>query len=282
MTTDTFASPQASLLMKLLVAFLLLLVTLLMLELLIRLTDPLGIIRYFIDTERFVFRIDDELGYTLQPGRYAFVGWSSTILDDGTRHVPATSVDSDCVIVALGDSVTFGQGVSDDETWINHLAQMFPEVRFVNAGVPGYNLPNLVPYYDRLKDQHQAILYTLIDNDVEASLSWNQAPATVWLVRNSALALYLHALNLPRPLIMPEAEYRAYLTVLLADPRVFTTAFDTGRVSSQLAQDYPEIFLQPLWTHPLSRFDYHPSPQGHQQIAQTVAPLVERIIAQAC
>ncbi len=276
------AAPKPNFLMKLLVAVLLLIVTLLMLELLIRLTDPLGIIRYFSNIERYVFREDDELGYKLEPGSYAFIGWSSTILEDGTRYVPDAPTNSDCVIVALGDSVTFGQGVNDDETWVNRLAQRFPGVKFVNAGVPGYNLPNLIAQYERFKDQYQAVLYTLIDNDVEASISRKQPPLTTWLVRHSAIFLYLHALSLPRPPNMPESEYRAYLDILSADPRVLMTAFASGGVSEALVKDYPAIFLQPMWTHFLSPFDPHPSAQGHEEIAQTAAPLVEQIIAQFC
>ncbi|MDW8172601.1 MAG: hypothetical protein RML73_08965 [Anaerolineae bacterium] len=267
--------------LKLLVVVLALVVSLLMLELLIRLSDPLGIIRYFIDTERFVFRLDDQVGYRLEPGRYIFTRSQATILDDRTRFVPSTNNDALCVIVALGDSVTFGQGVNDDEVWVNLLARRFPQVKFVNAGVPGYNLPNLVPQYERFRDRSHAILYTLIDNDLEVSISRRQS-STAWIIRHSALLLYVHALSLPRPPTMPESEYRAYLDTLLADWRVFITAFTGSRISHQLAKHYPQMMLQPLWTHNLSFFDKHPSPQGHEQIAQNAAPLVERIIRQAC
>jgi len=278
MTTD---SPHPGFFLKLLVAVLSLVVALLMLELLIRLTDPLGITRYFRNSERIVFRKDDELGYKLEPGSYTFIGWSLTVLDDGTRYVPAVQANSDCIIVTLGDSVTFGQGVSDHETWVNRLAQRFPEVHFINAGVSGYNLPNIFPNYLRYRQQADGILYTLIDNDIEASISRDE-PFGASIIEQSVLLLYLHALSLPRPPLMPQSDYLPYLDALSTDPHVLISAFASGGASESLAKSYPTISLQPMWTHTLSPFDQHPSAQGHEEIAQTAAPLAAQLIEQVC
>ncbi len=41
-------------------------------------------------------------------------------------------------ILAVGDSFTFGYGVSEDETWTTLLDRAHEEVEVINAGVPGY------------------------------------------------------------------------------------------------------------------------------------------------
>ena len=39
--------------------------------------------------------------------------------------------------LCIGDSMTFGIGVPDEETWVYRLNEHFPQIRFDNAGVPG-------------------------------------------------------------------------------------------------------------------------------------------------
>jgi hypothetical protein len=41
-------------------------------------------------------------------------------------------------ILCLGDSFTFGEGVSDSETYTHYLQQMLPNVEVINMGVHGY------------------------------------------------------------------------------------------------------------------------------------------------
>jgi hypothetical protein len=41
-------------------------------------------------------------------------------------------------VVVLGDSFTFGEGVSDDETFCAHLARALPDTDIINMGVHGY------------------------------------------------------------------------------------------------------------------------------------------------
>lgn len=257
------------------------LVTLLVVELFVRRSDPLGIILYFNNGSRFVFREDANLGYVLEPGQYQFIGWSSNINADSTRFVPNTNVDAACTIVALGDSVTFGQGVSDNDTWLNLVAARFPDVHFINAGVPGYNIPNLLPSHQHYADRADGFLYTLIDNDSESPVA-ARVPFSTSAIERSAILLYIYALTAQTPPPMSTAEFYGQLDKLAADPRLVITAFDTGGISSQVARDYPAVSLQPMWTHFLTAFDRHPSPAGHQEIASSVTPIVDRLVQQVC
>lgn len=65
---------------------------------------------------------------------------SATIDDLGGRQVIPRRA-SDYVVPCLGDSFTFGIGVNDGETFVDHL-QAGANARLLNLGVPGSALPN--------------------------------------------------------------------------------------------------------------------------------------------
>jgi lysophospholipase L1-like esterase len=93
---------------------------------------------------RFLFQADPVSGYTLRPG---FRG--REIAPDGEFDTDAT-IDGDGLrdhrhtapprplILALGDSMTFGEGVPADRTWSATLERA-GGVRVENSGVPGYS-----------------------------------------------------------------------------------------------------------------------------------------------
>ncbi|MBL8111917.1 MAG: hypothetical protein JNK60_03460 [Acidobacteria bacterium] len=58
--------------------------------------------------------------------------------EDGFRTVPGRP-SSGRAVVLLGDSCTFGLGVNDDESVPAALQKLRPDLRVVNAGVPGYS-----------------------------------------------------------------------------------------------------------------------------------------------
>ena len=49
-------------------------------------------------------------------------------------------------ILCLGDSFTFGEGVSDSETYPHYLQQMLPNVEVINMGVHGYGHDQMLIY----------------------------------------------------------------------------------------------------------------------------------------
>jgi lysophospholipase L1-like esterase len=53
------------------------------------------------------------------------------------------------IVPVFGDSMTFGLGVADDETWVS-LAGRFLPVRLVNFGMPGTDLLNQLDSLDRM------------------------------------------------------------------------------------------------------------------------------------
>ncbi len=97
---------------------------------------------------RFLFQPDGESGYTLRPG---FQGHA---VARGHEFDVAVAIDARGLrdhrhgapprplVLALGDSMTFGEGVSADEAW-PAVVERALGVRVINAGVPGYGSPQM-------------------------------------------------------------------------------------------------------------------------------------------
>lgn len=134
---------------KILLAALSILATLLMAEAALRILG-IGAIRrgspWFAggNHPRFLFQPDPDSGYTLRPGfrgREIAPGGEFDVLAEidaaGMRDHPHAAPPRPLVL-ALGDSMTFGEGVSADRTW-SAVLEKETGVRVENAGVPGYS-----------------------------------------------------------------------------------------------------------------------------------------------
>ncbi|MES1241350.1 MAG: hypothetical protein ABUT39_07010 [Acidobacteriota bacterium] len=104
---------------------------------------------------RFLFQEDPASGYTLRPG---FRGreiapdgeFDTEALIDGRglrSHVHKAPARP--VVLALGDSMTFGEGVAADQTWSATLERTLG-VRVENGGVPGYSTRQMEGHGRRL------------------------------------------------------------------------------------------------------------------------------------
>jgi lysophospholipase L1-like esterase len=138
---------------KLLLVAVSLLVSLLFAEVALRLTGIVGTHRgaaWFAggNHPRFLFQPDAESGYTLRPGFHGHevargrefdttVAIDARGLRDHRHGAPPRPL-----VLALGDSMTFGEGVGSDAAWPAVLERTLG-VRVVNAGVPGYGSPQM-------------------------------------------------------------------------------------------------------------------------------------------
>jgi hypothetical protein len=93
---------------------------------------------------RYLFQADPVSGYTLRPGfrgrEIAFTGEFETAVEIsplGMREHPHTAGPHP-LILALGDSMTFGEGVPADRTW-SAVLERESGIRVYNGGVPGYS-----------------------------------------------------------------------------------------------------------------------------------------------
>jgi lysophospholipase L1-like esterase len=172
-----------------------------------------------IDAEEFFYEVDPELFWRLAP--------SMTVRGEATSfhtnahgfrgpELPALGGDA-VVILAMGDSVTFGYGLADAETYPAllqaGLANRWPgrSVRVVNAGVPGYTthqgrvaLPDLLR---RLDPEVVILCYGF--NDARNLFASDAEVARVGRLAQAA-----------RRVLWKSRLYRGLRTLLIAPPRL--------------------------------------------------------------
>ena len=71
-------------------------------------------------------------------------------------------------VFIIGDSVTFGNGVEEDKTFVGRLRKEFKNINFYNSAVPGYNLKHFeynLKKIDNFNNIRQ-IIYFITFNDV--------------------------------------------------------------------------------------------------------------------
>jgi len=113
---------------------------------------------------------DERLGYAPKPGfrGSGAGGWTVTIDADGFRTCgDPPSADAGRVILAVGDSYTFGEEVSDTETWPAQL-QRISGCRVLNGGVSGYGFDQIVLRAEALAPVYRpgAIVVAFIADDI--------------------------------------------------------------------------------------------------------------------
>ncbi len=127
---------------------------------------------------RGIFQLDKELIYSLKPGKERL--WKQ---DEFTEHVRINSAglrDSEIQekrsyekrIIILGDSITFGHGMNNDETFPNQLERIYREhgrrIDVINAGIKGYGTDQSYSLFvKRLRQlEPDLVIFAVCINDV--------------------------------------------------------------------------------------------------------------------
>jgi lysophospholipase L1-like esterase len=126
---------------------------------------------------------DSFLGYVPRPGIKGTVenGGPVTIDVDGFRVTGASHRPTGGLIVAVGDSFTYGEDVGDQEAWPAQLQALTGE-RVLNAGVSGYGLDQIVLRAERIAETHRpsVIIVSFIAEDLHRTemrrLWWHDKP----------------------------------------------------------------------------------------------------------
>ncbi len=237
------------------------LVTLIMTELILQTVDPLGL-KYVDDLATFYsYALPTEYGFRVPPGTYPVSNWSFTIAADGARYTPASETAQSRQrgqrVLFVGDSVTFGWGMNDDQTWINHIAQQLG-IEAVNAGMPGFNATQILEVVRSYPDEEHIVYLSFHnDNQVETMLQPPQ-PRTLRLVR-------LYNLLTQPPIPESDPAFSASMQTLSEDDRILILAFD-DHYGRQVSQNYGAVLIPP-YTTVISVADQHADAAGNQQIA---------------
>lgn len=129
-------------------------------------------------------------------------------------------------ILVLGDSFTFGEEVSDDETYSYQLGAMLPGVEVLNLGVHGYGHDQMLIYLQEegVKYQPDVVILGFIADDMERNLLGFRDYAKPRFVLEAGRPL-LRNVPVPSPEEMLRAEpyrlkFRDLLTMLRERYRV--------------------------------------------------------------
>lgn len=243
--------------------------------------DPLGIVM-FSDFQTVGRHLEgDPIFYWLPEGEYKQQHWQMTILDDHSRRVPDTNPDADCTVAAIGDSVTLGWGVEDNETWVNLLAQEFPDVNFINAGLHGYSSRHVMISQDEWLDQADGFIYFINPNDVNDGTQFQQRLIPMGSYLGSYL-MYAVDRSLPRNEDSTFTHFWFDLSVIFAHQNTLIF-IDDPRLAFQIERRLPGVVnLIPEHRTRISPVDPHPTAEGHQHIASAMRLQVEQAIGRWC
>ncbi len=243
--------------------------------------DPLGFAYYRDQAYLGARLIPDPRGYNFRPGVYRLSSSQFTILPDGTRRVPDTNLEAAKTLVFIGDSVTFGYGVDDAQSWVNRIARELPDVHVINAGVSGYNSTNVLRTLAQYPTA-DALVYLIVNNDAEPE---NQPDFAHPRPPDNPSWLALYLLHLPEYLNPISASdeiargdiprYLDDLHHILADERVLAVAFDDA-FGQLTVRECCAIPLIARGTDRVSPVDGHPGVRGNQEIAAQMLPLLRQ------
>lgn len=276
---------------------------LLLLEGLLRTVDPLGIDALTTTLWRISDQMDtdDPRGFGLPPGRYKMPGWTLNINEDRNRVTP-NAVDTDCEILFVGDSVTIGQGVQDEEVWVNLLAADAP-VTFKNAGFSGYNIYHVANTIETRNAN--GYIYLLIGNDASTQVPFERAQTAgalqTFIQRRLLRGVYSYVAllrsgilerespptdpNVPLDEIESPEQYTNFLETfetLVTRDDVLVMGLSSEELVQAAAQEFPQIVMVERYTSYVSWIDTHADAAGNRQLAETVREPVMAFTERIC
>lgn len=139
-------------------------------ELAVRLVRPQAV----MTVSRGLYQPDPPRRYRIAPG---FRGTITNRVEYDTEVAtnrlglrgPETGPKRGLRVLALGDSFTFGVGAEQEETWPARLAEILG-AEVLNAGAPGFGVPDAVAWYERYGaqlDPDIVVLAVFLANDLQ-------------------------------------------------------------------------------------------------------------------
>ena len=264
-------------------------ITLGVLEIALALIDPLGM-AFFAKVDwldQFLGRANGS--YSLSAGTYDMSGWRVTMNETPTRIVPDSGAG--CKVLFTGDSVTWGLGVNDDQTFANLIAREL-DVRATNGAMFGYSSEDVAASLNFFDDYDLAV-YLIFPNDHH--YTWDittslQAPADhtfpgFGLVRGSTPAAVWYGLYLMTQSAQSQSteyweRFNADMEAIRAHDHVLIFGFDEP-LARQASERY-DIHLIDWYATSISKVDPHPDPSGHRHIADAMLPIIRERLGDHC
>lgn len=255
---------------------------------------------------------DPDTVYLLKPGRrWMFEGAPARTNSEGFRGAEFTPDKPPGVtrVVGLGDSVMFGWGVADDDTFMARLQTELRDARgaleLINCAVPGYNAEQEAALAETRVARYapDVLLLNYVLNDHERSLFATPDPLEEFLLRSFLFERARTALE--RPWLGPRRVSAAFERLARASERgrfrvvVCVYPQRLSGVDAELPRRlalrhgftyvdlyapfdayYAEHGLPGLEALMLSASDQHPNARGHALMAAVLAPALRRVLAE--
>lgn len=219
---------------------------------------------------------------------YSSKRWHVTVLPDGTREVPANSEDCSVEIALVGDSYVWGVSMNDDQTWVNLLAQRYPQACFRNYAQWGYNAEQAAAAVEQqIPTKADHILYFIFQNDDLAShdvAEPTRHPPIFIVTRYLQLVAwrmgYLESDEFGDPGERYPEAFAAAINRLGSDPRVQFIGYEPELLVHKVEEMGYSVFQIPVPPDgmQMSPIDDHPNAEGHQMMADSIAPLIGSLL----
>lgn len=254
-----------------------------LLEIYLRLADPWGMY-YFRDLREHLSYQNFEIfapDWVIEPGYHEYSRSSDTVLENYTRLVPDTQENASCTLVTIGDSFTFGSWVNDDQTWVNQLARLFPDVYFINAGIAGYESDRIRRIPLRFPEA-DGYIYLIFRNDVSTTGSTYRF-MTPHVFEPYVTAYLKVAVNL---LVGGELDdnwprFWEDLAAIKEGRNTLIFTYD-DEISPRIVEHDPEVVYLDWEVEPLSIVNGHPTAASHRQVAALMQPHVAAFVEEIC
>jgi lysophospholipase L1-like esterase len=185
------------------------------------------------------------------------------LLATGCGKVPKLPpLGANDVVVAFGDSLTYGTGAKEEESYPAVLAQLISR-QVVRAGVPGEVTARALQRLPLMLDQHrpQLVIVCLGGNDMLRTLDLEQTKANLHTMLQTLKARGIAAMliGVPRPALLAGApEFYEELA------KEFAIPYEGGIVKNVL-------YSADTKSDPI-----HPNAKGYRRMAEAIAALMRK------
>ena len=187
---------------------------------------------------------------------------SSLFTTGCNEQIPLPRLSEDAVILAFGDSLTYGTGASNKNDYPSILSEL-TSLTVINGGIPGEISKNGLVRLPALLDTHQPELLILIHggNDILRQVSHKET-----------------AKNLGQ--MIQEARKRNISVIMLGVPKPGLFFLKSAEVYVNIAKEYQtpaglEVLPKVLGDNSLKSDPIHPNDDGYQLIAERIFELLQ-------
>jgi lysophospholipase L1-like esterase len=170
------------------------------------------------------------------------------------------SIGLDATIVAFGDSLTFGKGASNGQTYPKYLAEL-TDRHIVNAGVSGETTAQGLKRFQITLDKHQPELVILLEggNDILRNHSSSK-------IKN----------NLAKMIEIAQKDKITVVLIGVPEKKLFS---DSAPFYYELAEEYNLIFAEDLLSNLIKTSKYKSDPihfnsAGYKKLAEEIYQLL--------